>query len=125
MKKKSIFLVLFTFFCAAGYAQDQAAISFVNKDNVYDFGAIAIGDMPVYQFEIKNTGKEKLTITEIKSENTDLRFQWPHKPLKHGKKALIVVTYVPKDGAGTGSFKNDVLITSNATPKPYPFIHVS
>ncbi len=107
------------------HAQSIAAIRFINKDSVYDFGAIPEGDAPTYQFQFKNTGTETLTITDIKSESTDLKFKWPGKPVKPGKKGMIVVTYSPKDQAVTGSFKNEIFIASNATEKPYPFIHVS
>ena len=64
-------------------------------------------------------------ITEMKSETGDFKFEWPNKPLKPHKKALIFITYKPKDPTVVGSFKSDIYITSNATAKPYPFIHVS
>lgn len=107
----------------AAYTQNGPQIKFVNQDSVFDYGVIHEEETPQYQFEIKNSGHEGLTITDIKTDNKNLAFRWPHKILKPGKKALIVATYYPRDGIG--SFKNEVFFTSNATGKPYPFIHIS
>ena len=125
MKKTVFFLLLATFFCTAASAQEMAQISFVNKDTVYDFGLMHPGDNAVYKFEFKNTGKEYLIISNVKSDNNDLKIQWPGKAVKPGRKGLIVVTYSQKEGEETSSFKNDIFITSNATQAPYPFLHVS
>jgi hypothetical protein len=100
-------------------------IHFVNKDSVYDYGTMGIGDKPKYQFEIKNAGDTALIVTDMKSETGDFKFEYPQKPLKPHKKELIYITYSPKDPTAIGSFKSNIFITSNATPKPYPFIHVS
>ena len=78
-----------------------------------------------YQFEIKNTGDTELVIADMTSETGDFKFECPKKPLKPHKKELIFITYTPKDPTVVGSFKSAVLITSNATPQPYPFIHLS
>ena len=102
-------------------------IKFINKDSVYDFGSIQTGgacENPEYLFEIKNTGNAPLIITNIKSENHNLVFTWFHKAVKPGKKSSILVTYRVNAPAKTGSFNNDVLISSNATQQPYPFIHL-
>jgi len=125
VRKSATLLVLTALFCARSFAQSAAGIIFINKDSVYDFGAIAEGETPAYQFQFKNTGSEPLSITGIKSESPDLKFKWPGKPVKPGKKGMIIVTYSPRDQSVTGSFKSDVLVTSNATANPYPFIHVS
>ena len=125
MKKILLCLLLSPLFNARVQAQDMPVIKFVNNDSVYDFGAIKMGDMPRYQFEIKNTGNVPLTIASIKSKNDDLKFTWPEKPLKPHKKACIYVTYNPKDHAAIGSFSNDVFITSNATQQPYAYMHIS
>jgi hypothetical protein len=125
MKKILLFLLLSPLFCGHIQAQDMATIRFVNKDSLYDFGSIKTGEQPRYEFEIKNAGDAALTITEIKSENSNLKFEWPEKPVKPHKKAIISVTYNPKVLITTGSFSSDVLVTSNATQRPYPFIHVS
>jgi hypothetical protein len=125
VKKILAFLLLFSLFCAAAPAQNMAVIGFVNKDSIYDFGPIKTGDEPLYEFEIKNTGDIPLIITGIKSKNGHIKFEWPEKAVKPNKKALISVTYNPKDPSVTGSFSSDVFITSNATPQPYPFIHIS
>ena len=125
LKRVLAFLSLSLFFCTHIWAQNMPAICFVNKDSIYDFGPIITGDIPQYQFEIKNTGNRALTITGVKSKNAGLKFKWPEKPLKPHKKALIYVTFNSKDPIATGSFSTNVFITSNATAEPYPFIHIS
>ena len=125
MKKLLLYLLLSPHFCVYGYAQAIAAISFVNKDSVYNFGSIAKGTKAKYQFEIENTGDEALIITYIKCKTGDFIFQWPKKPLKPHKKSVIYVTYSPSDQIDIGSFNTDVYFTSNATQQSYPFIHIS
>ena len=125
MKKLLLYLLLSPHFFVYGYAQAIAAISFVNKDSVYNFGSIAKGTKAKYQFEIKNTGGSALTITDIKSKTGNFIFQWSKKSLKPHKKSVIYVTYNPNAQTDIGSFNTAVFITSNATPQPYPFIHIS
>jgi len=124
MKQILLFLLLSTC-CRFSYAQNMAQIRFINKDSVYDFGDAGNAEASKYQFEFKNTGTAGLNITDIKCDNADLTFQWRRKTVKPGKKGIITVTYTPKAGADPGSFRNDVFITSNATDKPYPFLHIS
>jgi len=123
--KVILFLLGFSFFCANTHAQNLPSIKFVNCDSVYDYGSIATGEEPRYQFEIKNTGDTALLITDMTSESGDFKFEYPQKPIKAHKKTLIFVTYSPKDPTAVGSFKSEIFITSNATPKPYPFIRIS
>ena len=125
MKKLLLFILFLPLFCTPGYAQGKAAISFVNRDSVYDFGGIALGTKARYQFEIKNTGDAPLTITDVKSETGAFKFKWSGKPVKPHKKTEIYVTYTPGENTDVGTFKTNVLITSNATPQPYPYIHLS
>jgi hypothetical protein len=125
MKK---YLTIILFLMLAGnyaYSQGSARITFVNKDSVYDFGSLQNGDGGQYRFEIKNTGTEDLSITNVRSDNEHLRFQWPPKNLKPGKKGAIIVSYIPKDGDDNGSFNNDVFVTSNAASGTNPLIHIS
>jgi len=103
----------------------MAAIRFVNRDSVYDFGLIKKGDEPRYQFDIENTGNAPLTITGMSCNNASIKFEWTKKAVKPGKKGRIYVAYLLKDTTAPGSFKCDVLVTSNATQQPYPFIHLS
>ncbi len=124
---KSILIILLC--CCAimnrALAQEGAQIRFINKDSVYDFGSVSRDEPSAYQFEFKNTGQEVLIISNIKSDDSDIKIRWPNKPVRHGKKGLITVSYVPKPDAGPGSFKTDLFITSNATKDPYPYLHVS
>jgi len=125
--KNILALLLLSFnFCNLTYASPRhAAITFVNGDSVYDFGRIAKGDKVWYEFEIRNTGDTPLTITNIKSETGILKFEWPKKAVKPNKKALVYVTCSPIEQTEIGSFNTIVFITSNATPQPYGFMHIS
>src|ERR1700744_1448473 len=125
--REVLLLILFSLsVCIHTYAAPRRAIiSFVNKDSVYDFGRIAKGNKARDQFEIKNTGDATLIITNVKSETSNFKFEWPKKPLKPRKKALIYVTCTPIEQTDIGSFNTAVFITSNATQQPYPFIHIS
>ena len=120
-----LLLLAVPFFCANIHAQNLPTIKFINRDSVYDYGSVATGEEPRYQFEIKNTGDTALLITDMSSETGDFKFEYPQKPIKAHKKALIFVTYSPKDPTAVGSFKSEIFFTSNATPKPYPFIRIS
>ena len=129
MKKFVAVCFLFSLCCTSLFAQDTTAkvvpdaqIKFVNLDSTYDFGFIPSETVTQYQFEIKNTGKGDLVITDIHCGLAIAKITWPHKPIKHGKKGIIAVSITPHE---IGSFKDDMLITSNATDKPYPFIHIS
>ena len=126
MKKILLLLLLSPLFGANVWAAPHhAAISFVNRDSVYDFGRVAKANGVRYQFEIKNTGDVPLIIKNIKSEAGVLKFEWPKKPVKPNKKALIYVTCSPTEQTDVGSFNSAVFITSNATSQPYPYIHIS
>ena len=126
MKKKLLLLLLSPFIYFPMKASPRhAAISFVNQDSVYDLGHVAKGDKIRYQFEIKNTGDTLLSITDIKCEISYLTFEWPKRPVKPNKKALIYVTCSPNEQTEIASFNTAVLITSSATQQPYPFIHIS
>ena len=125
MKKILLFFLLSIWTYTYSIAQNMTQIRFINKDTVYDFGEMSNQNNARYQFEFKNTGTEALIISDIKCDNSDLKFQWPGKPVKPGKKGVITVVYTPKAGAESGSFKSDIIITSNATEQPYPFLHLS
>jgi len=96
---------------------------FPRHDQVYDFGGIPLGESIPYQFEITNSGNVPLIVAGMKCESTNVKCKWPDKPVKPGKKAYLTVTYTAR--GDVGSFKNDILITTNAAPAPYPFIKIS
>jgi len=133
--KKIFTLVSVAFlFCVSAHAQDQLPLTtvvmgngpklvFVNRDSVYDFGGIPLGAAIDYQFEIMNAGNVPLIIANMKCETGNVHCKWPPKSLKPGKKGMITVTYTAH--GDEGSFKHDIFITSNATPTPYPFIHIT
>ena len=121
----SFILILIGINTGVLYAQQGPKIRFINKDSVYDFGEISREEPAKYVFEFKNTGTDDLVITNISSIDSNLKLQWSHKPIKHGKKGLITVTWQPAPDAGPGAFKDEVFITSNATTEPCSCLHIS
>lgn len=127
MKQLFAITFLFSAFAVTTFAQDstvmdKAEIRFINLDTTYDFGYVPSQSTVQYRFEFKNTGKGNLVITNVHSELPYVKIQWPNKPVKHGKKGLIIVSVSPVE---IGTFKDDLLVTSNATDSPYPFLHIS
>ncbi len=102
---------------------NRPGISFVNHDQVHDFGGIPLGESIPYQFEIVNDGNVPLIIAGMKCESAKVKCKWPDKPVKPGKKAYLTVTYTAK--GDVGSFQHDILLTTNAAPGAYPFIKIS
>ena len=120
--KKALFLILFAVFLLP--FQNIAQISFVNGDNTFDFGQIPKGDSAMHKFEFRNTGNEDLNISGVKSDNPHLRFLWPRKAVKAGKKEMITVVYRSVDGDQTGSFDNEIQVAFSNTPNAYPLLRV-
>jgi len=129
MKRIIAIAFLLSLYTTAASAQDSVAaggpaaqIKFINLDTTYDFGFVPAETVSQYTFEFKNTGTGNLVITDVHTELKYIKIQWPNKPIKHGKKGLITVSASPHE---IGSFKDDLVITSNATAAPYPFLHIS
>jgi len=95
---------------------------FVNSDSVFDIGGLPAGTSMEFHFIIKNVGNAPLEISDMKSDGKNIVCDWP-RHLKPGKKATITLTY--NAHGDNGSFKNEVYFTSNATPAPYPYLHIS
>jgi len=130
--KKSFFIVcLFSFLCGISFAQDVSKntlavagpqLEFVTFDSVYDIGVIPLGSSIDNQLEFKNTGKEILTISDVKCDMKNMQFKWSSKRLKPGKSAYLTLIY--EAHGDNGSFKTEVYIYSNAAVLP-KVLHIS
>ena len=125
MKKILCILTVLLGFTMISKAQDAQpaqpnpkapVISF--EKTVHDFGEIIQGDNGDCEFVFKNTGKEPLIITNVRSSCGCTVPQKPEEPIMPGKKSSIKVHY---DTNRIGTISKTVTVTSNATE---PEIHL-
>jgi hypothetical protein len=119
MKRMFSILTVLLGFCMISNAQDAQpvkpnpkapVISF--EKTVHDFGEIIQGDNGECEFVFKNTGKEPLIITNVRSSCGCTVAQKPEEPIMPGKKSSIKVRY---DTNRIGVISKTVTVTSNAT----------
>jgi hypothetical protein len=122
MKKLFIIVGLAAFFTAISCSQNSekftaknsgAAIKF--ETSGHDFGTIPFKGDGTYEFVFKNTGKEPLLLTNVRSSCGCTIPEWPKDPINKGEKGKIKVRY---DTRVTGTFSKSISVFSNATAKP-------
>jgi len=86
------------------------------KSETHDYGEVPEGPQAEYDFEFKNVGKQPIVISEAHGSCGCTVPQWPHEPIKPGKKGKIHVTY--NTAGRPGPIQKDVYITSNAEQSP-------
>lgn len=117
---KKLFITLVSIFALAGFSCGQNApvpadeknapeITFVSV--THDFGTIPFQGNGTYEFEFKNTGKEPLVLSEVRSSCGCTAPEWPREPIRKGQKAKIKVTYNTNI---IGPFSKSIYVTSNA-----------
>ena len=92
-----------------------AAISFVEKDNKYEFGSVPQGIPVTHVFSFKNTGKEPLVLSSVTSTCGCTVPEWPKEPLLPGSTGSIKVTY---NASNIGEFTKPITVVSNASATP-------
>ncbi len=98
-----------------------AAISFVDKDNKYEFGSIPQGTPVTHVFNFKNTGKEPLILSTVNTTCGCTVPEWPKEPILPGASGAIKVTY---NAANLNEFTKVITVVSNAaTPTTSITIH--
>ncbi len=102
----------------------MAQLRFANGNNVYDFGTLQKGDSAIHQFEFTNGGQQDIRITNVRCDNPHLKFIWPDKDVKPGKKEVITAKYLPMAGDETGSFKNDIQVAATGSPDKVVVLHI-
>ena len=81
---------------------------------VHDFGKIVKRTEPANcEFKFVNTGKEPLTLTDVKSSCGCTIPEWPKDPILPGKSGVIKVSYT-KTG-NVGIIGKQITVFSNAT----------
>jgi hypothetical protein len=117
MKKLFFTLVSIVAFSGLIFGQDAPAKENKNAPEivftsvVHDFGTIPYEGDGTYVFEFKNTGKEPLVLSEVRSTCGCTTPEWPKEPIKKGEKGKITVKYNTKI---MGTFTKPVYVTSNA-----------
>lgn len=86
-------------------------ITFV--ETLYDYGKIEQDGNGLHNFIYKNTGKEPLVLTNVRSSCGCTIPVWSREPLLSGKQDTIKVKY---DTHRIGGFAKTVTIYSNANP---------
>jgi hypothetical protein len=95
-------------------AQNEgAAIAFETTE--HDFGTIPLGGDGTCEFVFKNTGKEPLLLTNVRSSCGCTVPEWPKEPIKKGAEDKIKVSYNTKI---SGSFTKKISVYSNGSETP-------
>jgi len=119
MKKSINFGIAFLLMLSVGCSQTSesglnAEMTF-KEDLTFDFGKIKQNSEGVHEFEFKNTGKDPLIITNVKSSCGCTVPTYPNAPVKKGDKGVISVKY---DTKRIGVFNKTITVYSNAKNSP-------
>ena len=79
---------------------------------VHDFGAVKQNQPASYSFEIKNTGKAPLIISNVEAQCGCTTPEWTKTPIAPGKTGFVKATF---NAAAVGPFNKSVFVKSNAT----------
>ena len=119
---KNVLLVAATLFIGAfiASAQDQPTQAQTNPNapvmtfefETYDFGDVNEGDDASVDFVFKNTGKEKLIITDVKASCGCTTPFWSKEPVMPGEQGKITAKY--NTVGRPGQFNKTITITSNS-----------
>lgn len=110
--KKVFALTLSLTILAIGYAQPAVPIQeeILLKEISFDFGRIPQGK-PVYHFfEVTNTGKTPMVISDVQTTCGCTTPEWSRTPIASGETTKIKVGY---NAAAEGNFEKQITITYN------------
>jgi hypothetical protein len=118
--KKAVYIsilisLLFTTGCSQTNDKMTKAEMTFKADVDFDYGKIKEGSDGIHEFEFKNTGKDPLIITNVKSSCGCTVPTYTKEPIKEGGKDKITVKY---DTGHLGSFRKTVTVYSNAKNSP-------
>jgi len=85
------------------------------KDTLHVFGRVWYQEKAEYEFVFKNTGKEPLIITDVKSSCGCTVPEWSKEPVLPKEKGVIKVKY---DTKRIGEFYKIITVYSNAENSP-------
>ena len=110
--KKILFLAIALVILTAVHAQQKDSTIVFNK-TVHDFGEMVQGVPQTYSFEFTNTGKEVLSIENVRASCGCTSSGWTKEPIRPGEKGYVSATY---NAASTGMFNKSLTVMSNGTP---------
>lgn len=110
-KMKKLFTLFFAIVIAAAVnAQTPAAEPLSVKETAFNFGTIPQGK-PVYHFfEVTNTGKDPMVISNVQTSCGCTTPEWSKEPIAPGATAKIRVGY---NAAAEGPFEKHITIMYN------------
>ncbi len=94
---------------------DKKAPKISFEQTTYDFGIIRKGSKATVDFVFKNTGKEPLVLTNVRSSCGCTIPTWPKDPIKKRKTGIIKVRY---NSNLVGNFSKTITVYSNAEESP-------
>ena len=109
--KKLLNIVLFLFFIASGFSQNnnhndkKPEIMF--EKTMHNFGKIKAHEDVIYEFEFKNVGKVPLVIQKVETSCGCAIANKPEYPIKPKEVAYITVLY---DGSDEGNFSKSIKV---------------
>lgn len=108
-------MILFTAACSQTEDEKNNAEMTFKEDLTFDFGKIKQDSEGTHEFIFKNTGKDPLIITNVKSSCGCTVPTYPEEPIKKGETEKIHVKY---DTKRIGMFTKTITIYSNAKNSP-------
>ncbi|HSB92742.1 MAG TPA: DUF1573 domain-containing protein [Flavitalea sp.] len=112
MKRLTI-LVLLAFSFVTTYSQ-AVGDSLQLMEPAFNFGKIPQGKPVFHDFQVRNKGKDSLTISNVQASCGCTTPEWDHSPIPPGEKAIIKVGY---NAATEGAFSKSVSINANGQEK--------
>jgi len=85
------------------------------EETTHDYGTIPLNGDGTYAFEFKNTGKEPLILSNVRSSCGCTVPKWPREPIEVGETGKISVKYNTRTA---GKFSKSVTVYSNASNSP-------
>ncbi len=121
--KKISYLIIALFITASVGCSQQSSKNLAEMtfkgETTFDFGKIVERSDGSTEFIFKNTGKESLIITNVKSSCGCTVPTYPSEPVKKGDTAIIKVQY---DTKRIGIFTKSITVYSNAKNSPVKLI---
>lgn len=123
MKKLLILIWVSVCMVSLVYSQEKQETAPVNKDaaeitfekTIHDFGKLPYQGNGECEFVFKNTGKEPLVLTNVKTSCGCTVPTWPRKPIERKKDGTIKIKY---DTKRQGAFTKTITVFSNASNSP-------
>ena len=103
----SVFVLLFLLSAQAVGQQNVVTNGFVLKENLFDFGKIPQGKPVFHVFEIKNSGKSTLQITDVQASCGCTTPVWQREEVQPGGNTQIKVGY---NAAEAGYFEKTITV---------------